>query len=164
MSIALRLSLTFVKFLFAIVLFVFVYKGKNFYRGSKRGSELQQRRALLWLLSPWFVWGGCGREGLLEVWVCGVGGWFLGGGWLRFGEEWSRNEKVFARSVRVFWARSEESLRRKGVPYLPSLPFPSEVCSLVSSWLQESRGSSINRRSPHPNRERAQRSTFLLSL
>ena len=36
MSIALRLSLTFVKFLFAIVLFVFVYKGKNFYRGSKR--------------------------------------------------------------------------------------------------------------------------------
>lgn len=36
MSIALRLSLTFVKFLFAIVLFVFVYKGKNFYRGGKR--------------------------------------------------------------------------------------------------------------------------------
>ena len=35
MSIALRLSLTFVKFLFAIVLFVFVYKGKNFYRGGK---------------------------------------------------------------------------------------------------------------------------------
>ena len=36
MPITLRLSLTFVKLLFAIVLFVFVYKGKNFYRGGKR--------------------------------------------------------------------------------------------------------------------------------
>jgi len=103
----------------------------------------------------------CGGEEVRGV--VGEVAWFLGGSWLRFGEEWSRNEKGFARRVRVFWARSEESLRRKGVPYLPSLPFPSEVCSLVSSWLQESRGSPINRRSPRPNRERAQRSAYLLS-
>ena len=105
-------------------MFVFVYKGKNFYRGGKRergGCGCRWRHCCSFFLPDL-----CGADvGERDFLGCGggVGGWFLGGSWLRFGEEWSRNEKVFARSVRVFWARSEESLRRKGVPYLSSLPF-----------------------------------------
>ena len=65
--------------------------------------------------------------------MCGVGGWFLGGGWLRFGEEWVRNGKVFARSVRVFWAKIGADFVRKEVLSPQSLSLASEGCALVRS-------------------------------
>ena len=63
MSIALRLSLTFVKFLFAIVLFVFVYKGKNFYRGSKRGRVAAEEGIVVASFSLICMGRMCGRGG-----------------------------------------------------------------------------------------------------
>lgn len=83
------------------------------------------------------MWGGCGREFFGEG-GCGVGGWFLGGGWLRFGEEWGRNEKVFGRSLRVFLAKIGADFARKEVLSPLPVPLASEGCALVRSAARES--------------------------
>ena len=80
-----------------------------------------------------------GRMWERDFWVCGGGGgWFLGGSWLRFGEEWSRNEKVFGRSVRVFLAKIGADFGRKEVLSPSSLPLASERSFPVCSAPRES--------------------------
>ncbi len=70
----------------------------------------------------------CGGEEVRGV--VGEVAWFLGGSWLRIGEEWGRNEKVFARSVRVFWAGVRRVLAA-GECLLPRLSLPDKGCSVV---------------------------------
>ena len=111
-------------------MFVFVYKGKNFYRGGKRERGWCGVAAEGGIVVASFSLICVGRMWERDFWVCGGGGWFLGGSWLRFGEEWSRNEKVFARSVRVFWAGVRRVLAA-GECLLPRLSLPVKGCSVV---------------------------------